>query len=74
MREKPQQGQPTFALTADVSEAHRQIPIHPSGGRFLGCQVSKGSTVYGHMDLELRQHHITGTELVRRLAESRSTW
>ena len=46
MREKAELGQPTFALTADVSEAHRQVPIHPSNWRFLGCQISKGSSVY----------------------------
>ena len=46
MREKAELGQPTFALTADVSEAHRQVPVHPSDWHFLGCQVTKGSTVY----------------------------
>ena len=49
MREKAELGQPTFALTADVSEAHRQISIHPSDWRFLGCQVSHGSTVHVNM-------------------------
>ena len=29
MREKAARGERTFALTADVKEAHRQIPIHP---------------------------------------------
>ena len=33
MKEKAELGQPTFALTADVSEAHRQVPVHPSGWR-----------------------------------------
>ena len=46
MREKAELGQPTFALTADVSEAHRQVPVHPSDWHFLGCQVTKSSTVY----------------------------
>ena len=46
MREKAQLQQPTFALTADVKEAHRQVPVHPSDWRFLGCQVKKGGTVY----------------------------
>ena len=46
MRGKAELGQPTFALTADVSEAHRQVPIHSSDWRFLGCQISKGSSVY----------------------------
>ena len=27
MREESKMGEPTFALTADVTEAHRQIPI-----------------------------------------------
>ena len=46
MREKAQLQQPTFALTADVKEAHRQVPVHPSDWRFLGCQVKRGETVY----------------------------
>ena len=46
MKEKAELGQPTFAFTADVSEAHRQVPVHPSDWRFLGCQIAKGSTVY----------------------------
>ena len=46
MRKMAEPGQPTFALTADVSEAHQQVPIHPSDWRFLCCQVSKNSTVY----------------------------
>ena len=29
MREEARLGEKTFALTADVAEAHRQIPIHP---------------------------------------------
>ena len=33
----------TFALTADVSEAHRQIPFHPSDWHLLGCQVKEGA-------------------------------
>ena len=45
-RAMKERGQPTFALTADVSEAHRQVPVHPSDWMFLGCQVAKGSTVY----------------------------
>ena len=39
-------GQPTFALTADVSEAHRQVPVHPSDWHLLGFQITKDSTVY----------------------------
>ena len=43
MREKSEQA---FALTADVSEAHRQIPIAPEDWHLLACQVEQGSTVY----------------------------
>ena len=32
MREKATLGVRTFALTADVKEAHRQVPIHPRIG------------------------------------------
>ena len=46
MKEKGEPGQPTFALTADASEAHRQVPVHPSDWIFLGCQIAKGSAVY----------------------------
>ena len=31
MLEKARIGEKTFALTADVAEAHRQIPTHPTG-------------------------------------------
>ena len=46
MRGKTELGQPTFALTTDVSEAHRQVPAHPSDWHFLGCQVTKNPTVF----------------------------
>ena len=46
MREKSEQEEKTFALTADVSEAHRQIPIAPEDWHLLACQVEQGSTVY----------------------------
>ena len=46
MREKARQGISTFALTADVSEAHRQIPVHPQDWHLLGCQVTPGADVY----------------------------
>ena len=39
MREKAKGGLPTFALTADVKEAHRQIPVAACDWHFLGCQV-----------------------------------
>ena len=35
MREKARLGERTFALTADVAEAHRQIPIHPRDWHLL---------------------------------------
>ena len=38
MREKSRVGVPTFALTADVSEAHRQIPIAEQDWHLPGCQ------------------------------------
>ena len=46
MREKSAIGERTFALTADVKEAHRQIPIAPSDWKFLGCQIRPGGAVY----------------------------
>ena len=36
----------TFALTADVAEAHRQVPIDPVDWHFLGSQISPGEAVY----------------------------
>ena len=35
-----------FALTADVKEAHRQVPIHPLGWHLLGCRVETSADVY----------------------------
>ena len=46
MREKATTGLRTFALTADVTEAHRQVPIAECDWYLLGCQVRPGSTVY----------------------------
>ena len=46
MRDKADVQQPTFALTADVSEAHRQVPVHPSDWKFLVCREEKGGPVY----------------------------
>ena len=46
MREKAALNEPTFALTADVSEAHRQIPIHKCDWHLLGCQVQAGGDVH----------------------------
>ena len=46
MREKASRGLSTFALTADVKEAHRQIPIDPRDWHLLGCQVERGADVF----------------------------
>ena len=48
LREKAKQGEPTFALTADISEAHRQVPIDARDWHYMGCQVTSGSEVYVH--------------------------
>ena len=46
MREKASRGLSTFELTADVKEAHRQIPIDPRDWHLLGCQVERGADVF----------------------------
>ena len=46
MREKSRVGVPTFALTADVSEAHRQIPVAEQDLHLLGCQVVPVGSVF----------------------------
>ena len=46
MREKARIGELTFALSADVTEAHRQVPIHQDDWHLLGCQVSPGGDVF----------------------------
>ena len=46
MREKASRGLNTFALTADVKEAHCQIPIDPRDWHLLGCQVDRGGDVF----------------------------
>ena len=43
MREKARRGEETFALTADVKEAHRQIPVARRDWRLLGCRVRPGT-------------------------------
>ena len=45
-REKTKVDELTFALSADVTEAHRQVPIHPDGWHYLGCQVIPGGDVF----------------------------
>ena len=46
MSEKAKQDELTFALTDDVTEAHRQVPIHPDDWHLLGCQVVPGGEVF----------------------------
>ena len=46
MREKARIGELTFALSADVTEAHRQVPIHPDDWHLLGCQVIPGGDAF----------------------------
>ena len=46
MREKARRGEKTFALTANVKEAHRQIPVSRRGWRLLGCRVRPSTFVY----------------------------
>ena len=46
MREKAKLDELTFALSADVSEAHRQVPIHPDDWHLLECQVISGGEVF----------------------------
>ena len=46
LREKSRTGLRTFALTADVAEAHRQVPIDRRDWHLLGSQVRPGGTVY----------------------------
>ena len=40
------QGERTFALAADVTEAQRQILVDPGYWRFPLCQVQAGGDVY----------------------------
>ena len=46
MREKSKSNEATFALTADVTEAHRQVPISRQDWHLLGCQVQLGGDVF----------------------------
>ena len=48
LREKANMEEPTFALTADIMEAHCQVPIDPKDWHYLGCQVKPGSDVHVH--------------------------
>ena len=46
MREKAKVDELTFALSADVTEAHRQVPIHPDEWHYLGCRVIPDGDVF----------------------------
>ena len=46
MSEKAALGEISFALTADVKEAHIQVPIAPLDWRLLGWQVTPAFDVY----------------------------
>ena len=46
MREKARIDELFSALTADVTEARRQGPIHPDDWHLLGCQVIPGGEVF----------------------------
>ena len=46
MREKARVGEPTFGLTADIKEAHRQIPIHPSDWHLLASRLEPDGEVF----------------------------
>ena len=46
LRERSRAGLRTFALTADVAEAHRQVPIDRRDLHLLGSQVRPGGKVY----------------------------
>ena len=45
MRQKAAMGERTFALTADVAEAHRQVLVDPRDWHLLGSQVVAGGDV-----------------------------
>ena len=46
MREKAKVDELTFALSADLTEAHCQVPIHPDDWHYLGCQVIPRGDVF----------------------------
>ena len=46
MRVKARTGEQTFSLTADVAEAHRQVPVDRRDWHLLGCQVEAGGDVF----------------------------
>ena len=67
-REKASRGLRTFALTADVKEAHRQVLIDPRDWHLLGCQ-SEPAQVCSTIQWEPSGSHLrrtTGPESFRR--------
>ena len=46
VREKAKLDELTLALTADVKEAHRQVPIHPDDWHYLGFQLVPDRDVF----------------------------
>ena len=46
MRVKSEQEEKTFALTADVSEVHREVSIAPEDWHMFAFQVQERSTVF----------------------------
>ena len=46
MREKTRIDELTFALSAEETEAHSQVPTHPNDWHYLGCQVILGGDVF----------------------------
>ena len=45
-KEKAKVDELTFALSAGVTEAHRQVPFHPDDWHYLECQVIPGGDVF----------------------------
>ena len=48
LRERSARKEPSMAITADIKEAHRPVPISPQDWAMLGCQLEKGGPVYIH--------------------------
>ena len=63
MREKAKLGEKTFALTADVAEGHRQIPIHPRLPAFRIVWESPAQNLHAGLSLVACQpgHLLTGS-------------
>ena len=75
MREKPGVGVRTFAMTADVSEAHRQAPVDERDWHILGCQVVPGGDVHVNTVGTLwRRIHTVGLAWPRHWDGSRNVW